>query len=276
MSTSSKYVDVRVGHRVGKSLGRGGGGIASYLPSLYGVVPIWCATEVTDGAVSALADLSLGLYELTSPTNNPTASGGLITFDGSNDTMGTTDATLLGWGTLTSVGATLFFSGYVPSNPAGADAHAWGWDRSSSNGTRMQSSTTRVPRPQKSIFEADSTGQTLSTDASWVIAFEPGAEGDVYVYRDGVLVHTMDATGATPLAPFYFGFGSRAAGANPCPLVFRAAAAMPGIATTTQRNEWTAWHAAGCPLGAVFAFLTTLGGSVLVNAAGNALLMGIG
>jgi hypothetical protein len=72
--------------------------MALYLPTLYGSFPIWhhgSTTPDSDGAISAIADASLGLYPVSQASGpaQPTRGSGKITFT-ANDYMRTVAAAL--------------------------------------------------------------------------------------------------------------------------------------------------------------------------------------
>ena len=238
-----------LGHRLGQG---GSRGIASYLPALYGVVPIWHWSETTPdttGAISAIADVSLGLYPLSqgTPANQLVRdSNGYIVSANGTDNMASVDATLLGYGDLTSHDACLMVAGTVGTVQAGTRIIA-GWNNAS-NGNRLEVSGSELFRLRKETTVANSATDIVdSTMKSMIVHFQSGAEGDVLGYINGTLVQTLAVTGSATPAPTSFNLGGTGASGSTDNRIM-AACAFGSAPTTEQRAQWDAWTAAGCPL----------------------------
>jgi hypothetical protein len=255
VSASGSRVGQRVGQRVGVQMGRAGGaltGMALYLPSLYGVYPIYHADSTTpneDGAVSAVADASLGLYPVSQGTggNQPLRGSGLITFDGTDDCLSTTDATVLAYGNLTSHGCG-FLASLAVTAPASAADVVCAWVIGTQP-HRLELSAAERLRPRKGALVGESAGQIFDgTQRSTVIDWQSGANGDVLCYVAGALDYTLPITGAGTGAPTLMSFGALAAGLQSANIAMRAWCVTAESPTAQMRTEWDAYVAAGCPL----------------------------
>ena|GEM_PF-1844162 len=252
-------VGVTVGTRVGVTQGRASSGLAQYLPSIYGIYPIWHHASTTpnaDGAISAIADVSLGLYPLSqgTPANQPSRGSGKITFDG-GDWMETADATLSGFATGSAYTLLLVIE-CDSATPAAVQEFA-GWGHTSSAARygyiahRTDDEMTALQRHGGTAQSVIGTTNLDSTRITLVGVFTNGASGNIALYRQNALENTSATSDPGSTVSDRFSLGGVYLGAAPATGLngaLVAACAVSVAADATMRGQWQAWADAGCPL----------------------------
>lgn len=260
MTAVGQRVGARVGHRVGVTMGRAGVGLASYLPTLYGSAPIWHAGSTTpnaDGAISAIADVSLGLYPLSQGTggNQPTRGGGKVTY-ATNDYMGSTDATLCAWGDGRNAVTVAVIAECNAGTPSANEALiGFGNSGTANNYLRMVHDTSdrllagRGNGAGGEVAATSAAGIT-STRRAYIATYAGGASDTINLYQDGAVI-AGPATGAVAVYTcnqFALGCLWRTTAASFANASIVVAFALPRVATAGEIAAWTAYKDAGCPL----------------------------
>lgn len=224
---------------------------------LWGVYPLWHASSTTpnaDGAVSALADMSLATYPLSQGTgaNQPTRGSGKIAFAGSH-WLETSNATLAGWATGGSHTLMIVaeFSGSTPAS--GETAAGWGSTAAAARysyiGHTSGDKALATQRHGGTAVSATDAANADATRRAYVGEYELGASGVCRLYVANSLVATSSTAdpGSTAGDRFSFGgvymttIGRHMNGA------IVVAMAMPRLATAGERTQWSAYLTAGCP-----------------------------
>lgn len=241
------------------SSSRRAGGVASYLPTLYGTAPIWHHASTTpnaDGAISAMADISLGLYPLSQGTagNQPTRGGGKVNF-ATDDFIASVDATLTGWASAQAAVSIWVIGECNGSTPAANETIA-GFGSSASNNRYIRLVHDTSDRLLAARGKGDGTepcngvsaAGITATRSAYVVTFTGGASDTVTTYRDGTQIAT--GTGAVDsyvTNQFSLGALWRSTAAAFFNGAIVAAGVKNGVLTAGEIAQITAYKDAGAP-----------------------------
>jgi len=246
-----------LGHRLGQ--GADSSALKRYLPSIAGIYPVWhhaSTTPNTDGAISAIADVSLGLYPLSqgTPANQPSRGSGKITFDG-DDWLETADATLCGFATGSAFSLLMVVE--MNSGTPGTRNEVGGWGDAAvltENGYLAHSAADFLEAYNRhGGTNLVATGATAldATRRTYMMVATNGASGNVLSYIGNVLEATSGTGNPGSNASDRFSLGGVFLGANPTSSLsgaIIAACAVSIAADATMRGQWENWANAGCPL----------------------------
>lgn len=223
---------------------------------LWGVFPLWhhgATTPDADGAISAIADMSLGLYPLSQGTGaaQPDRGSGKITFD-TDEFVESSDATLAGFATGASFAA-LIVADLNGSTPSTSET-ILSWT-STVSGTRKSYMRHNVADKMLSFQQhggtsvtATSTANMDATRKTYISNHTGGASSVTTQYVSNILDGTSATADTGSTAGNRFGLGAETV----TPSFFFngsiiAACAMSREATAGERAEWEAYLTAGCP-----------------------------
>ncbi len=228
---------------------------------LWGVYPLWHHSSTTpnvDGPLSALADMSLGLYPLSqgTGTNQPTRGSGKITFT-TDDSLRSTAAALCAfpdnchaW----SFGAIAELNNATPA--ANECVGSWGSTASNNNFVAARHMTTdklntvRSGNPGPVTVSHNSTANMDATRAAYVWQGSGGALQDTLSsYKDGVITASAVNAAALNVTTDLFGLGclQRTANTNFLNGAIVAAWAMDRVPSAGELAQWNAYMTAGAP-----------------------------